>query len=286
MAMLWQISDLHFGTERPEVVSALETLIRSMPSELVVLSGDITQRARRAQFQAARSFVDRLDAPATLIIPGNHDIPLFNLVGRLLDPYANHCRSFGPELEPVYDSQTFLVIGVNTTRRWRHVDGEVSARQRERVAQRLSRASEEQLCIVVTHQPVAVTSKEDITNLLHGHEAAIYDWSSAGADLILGGHIHLPFVLPLHKRFDNLLRHVWAAQAGTAVSSRIRRGANNSVNLIRTTGKLNKSRTAMIQRWDYNDATRRFGLKCTHSLLLSSRHLCNGANELPTSSND
>ncbi|PSJ16259.1 metallophosphoesterase family protein [Nitrosomonas supralitoralis] len=275
MAMLWQISDLHFGTERPEVVSALENLVRSMPPELVVLSGDITQRARRAEFQAARSFVDRLSAPATLIIPGNHDIPLFNLIDRAIAPYANHCRSFGPELEPVYDSPTMLVIGVNTTRRWRHVDGEVSANQRERVAQRLSRASAEQLRIVVTHQPVAVTRAEDITNLLHGHKAAIYDWSNAGADLILGGHIHLPFVLPLHKYYDDLRRQVWVAQAGTAVSTRIRRGANNSVNLVRSTGMLKGSRTAMVQRWDYSDTARRFTLKHTDSMQFGSRQLHN-----------
>ena len=276
MAMLWQISDLHFGTERPEVVSALEALIHSMPPELVVLSGDITQRARRSQFQAARSFVDRLGAPATLVIPGNHDIPLFNLISRALNPYANHCRSFGAELEPVYDSPTLLVIGVNTTRRWRHVDGEVSAYQRQRVAQRLSHASAEQLRIVVTHQPVAVTREEDVTNLLHGHKAAVHEWSSAGADIILGGHIHLPFVVPLHKHYDNLARRLWAAQAGTAVSSRIRRGANNSVNLVRSTGLSNGTRAAIVQRWDYSDTTRMFTLKHTYSLQLDCRHLQNG----------
>lgn len=100
MTLLLQISDTHFGTERPQVVAALLRLVDVLPPDLVVLSGDITQRARKRQFAAARAFIDTFGATPTLVVPGNHDIPLFDPLARLFYPYANHQRAFGADLEP------------------------------------------------------------------------------------------------------------------------------------------------------------------------------------------
>ena len=249
--MLLHISDTHFGTEQGPVVEALLHLARQQPPELVVLSGDVTQRARRAQFSAARRFVERLSTVRTLVIPGNHDIPLFNLAARVFAPYAGFMDAFGAELEPVAESPHWLVIALNTTRAWRHKNGEVSAEQVERVADRLKQATHEQLRIVVVHQPVAVIRKEDHRNLLRGHAEAITRWSGAGADLLLGGHIHLPYVAALHERMTGLARRIWAVQAGTAVSRRVRSGAPNSVNLIRW-GDALPAGSCVVERWDYS----------------------------------
>jgi 3',5'-cyclic AMP phosphodiesterase CpdA len=97
VSVLLQISDPHFGTEQPPVVEALVTLVRQQRPDLLVLSGDITQRARPAQFQAARAFTQRLGVPL-LALPGNHDIPLFDLWARLRHPYAQHMAAFGDDL--------------------------------------------------------------------------------------------------------------------------------------------------------------------------------------------
>jgi len=136
MSVLLQISDPHFGTEQPHVVEALVAMAQSVRPDAVVLSGDITQRARRAEFESARRFLDRLSGPPMLVLPGNHDIPLFNLAARIVRPYGNHQRSFGRQLEPEIDTPDFRVIGVNTTRAWRHKDGAVSAAQIARVSRR------------------------------------------------------------------------------------------------------------------------------------------------------
>jgi 3',5'-cyclic AMP phosphodiesterase CpdA len=257
MNALIQISDPHFGTEQPPVVEALVRLVHQQAPQLVVLSGDITQRAHRQQFRAARRFIDRLGVPATLAIPGNHDIPLFNPGARLFKPYANHKREFGPDLEPIFESDWLLAIALNTTRRLRHKDGVVSKAQIDRVAQRLERAAPSQLRIVVIHQPVCVTLPEDEVNLLHGRADAVRRWSDAGADLILGGHIHLPYVRGLAASFGGLRRELYAVQAGTAVSRRLRRDTGNSVNVIRY-GAVNGERCCIVERWDYQPAAENF----------------------------
>lgn len=172
MSVLLQISDTHFGAEQPQVVEALLALAARQRPQLVVLSGDITQRARPTQFRAAKAFVDRIGAPV-LAIPGNHDIPLFDLWKRLTRPYARYAKVFGTDLEPAHSSRDLLVLGVNTTRAWRHKNGEVCTAQIDRVAQRLSVASPQQLRVVVVHQPVAVTAACDRPDLLRGHPAAL-----------------------------------------------------------------------------------------------------------------
>ncbi|MBC7955325.1 MAG: metallophosphoesterase [Cytophagales bacterium] len=249
MTLLLHISDPHFGTEQPQVLGALLRVATAQRPDLVVLSGDITQRARRDQFRSAREFIDRLGAPCTLAIPGNHDIPLFNLAARLFWPYANFQREFGA-LAPAFESPALFIVTVITTRRGRHKNGQVSARQIEHVAERLSRAHAGQLRVVVVHQPIAVQNESDEHDRLRGHAAATQRWAEAGADLVLGGHIHLPYVLPLHERVPGLTRRLWAVQAGTALSNRVRDGVPNSLNLIRWGGPLPPGR-CVIERWDF-----------------------------------
>ena len=155
----------------------------------------------------------------------------------------------------MFRSPSLLVVGVNTTRARRHKDGEIDLRQVDRVARLLQVAEPAQLRVVVVHQPIAVTRHEDLPHRLHGHAAALQRWAEAGADLVLGGHIHLPFVLPL----QGLARPMWVVQAGTAVSSRVRSGAPNSVNLLRWNPAASPG-TCQIEQWDYVAADQAFAL--------------------------
>ena len=244
MSVLLQISDTHFGTEQPPVVEALAAFTAWQRPDLVVLSGDITQRARRAQFHAARVFVERLASPV-LAIPGNHDVPLFDVLARFSRPYGHYREAFGDELEPVHESPDLLVQGLNTTRWWRQTNGEISAAQIERVAARLARAAPGQLRVVVVHHPVSVPQAADVHNLVRRHAAAVHRWAAAGADLVMGGHIHLPCVTPL----SGLARRLWSVQAGTAVSHRVRSGQPNSVNLLRW-GRDAPPGRCVVEQWD------------------------------------
>ncbi len=246
MTTLLQISDTHFGTEQAPVVQALAALAHQLRPDVIVLSGDITQRARPAQFAAARAFAGGLGAPV-LAVPGNHDIPLLDVWARLRHPYARYSAAFGADLEPVHQAGDLLVVCVNTTRAWRHKHGELSAQQVERVAQRLAGAAPAQLRVVVVHQPVAVMRTQDEPDLLRGHAAALQRWAAAGADIVMGGHIHLPYVMAL----PGLARPLWAVQAGTAVSARVRDGVPNSVNLLRW-GADSAPGCCKVEQWDFS----------------------------------
>jgi 3',5'-cyclic AMP phosphodiesterase CpdA len=272
MTRLLQISDTHFGTERLDVMEALVRLAQQQRPDVLVLSVDITQRARASEFRRARAFCDRLQVPHMLSLPGNHDIPLLNLYGRLTHPYAAYQRSFGAELEPLLQTPALLVIGVKTTRRWRHKNGEVSAAQIERVRWQLEHSRPQQLRVVVVHQPVHVLRQEDEHDRLRGWEAAVRSWSRAGADIVMGGHIHLPYVCELSATMKDLARPMWCVQAGTAVSSRVRAEAPNSVNVVHYESS-GASPRCEVHRWDFQARSKRFELANTTALAIAREQL-------------
>jgi len=250
MTRLLQISDLHFGTEVPQVVEALVRMAHATAPDVLVVSGDLTQRATAHQFAAARHFVDRLGVAVMLAIPGNHDISLHKPWERLLRPYAAMQAAFGSVLETAYATDDLLLVTVNTTRAYRHKNGEVSASQIERVAERLRAATPRQARIVVTHQPIAVARPQDEPDLLRGGGAALQAWAAAGADVVLGGHIHLPYLLPVPQQALAGKGPLWVINAGTAVSHRTRHEAGNSVNLLHLSSPA-AGRHCRAERWDY-----------------------------------
>lgn len=268
MMRILHLSDTHFGTERSNVMDALCRLAAEQKPDIAVLSGDITQRAREDQFAAARRFLDTLPIPHIVATPGNHDIPLFNLLARAMHPYRNFCAAFGPTLEPVIENETLLLMCVNTTRAYRHKNGEISPLQRDQVSVRLQMARRQQLRVVVTHQPVHVTGRQDEHNRVRGYREAVQAWSAAGADLVLGGHIHLPYCCRIELQEVALSRSLWAVQAGTAVSWRVRGRIPNSINIVCYAPK-EKPPRCEVQRWDYVPFQGRFEIADVTSCELS-----------------
>ena len=274
MTVLLQVSDPHFGTERSPVAEALVRLAGKLNPTALLLSGDITQRATRKQFSAARAFVERLNVSIILAIPGNHDVPLFNLAARTLTPYGRYTQAFGSNLEPEYEDNEVLIIALNTTRWYRHKDGEISAEQIERVARRCEVARSDKYRMVVLHHPMAVTTARDGENVIHGWQEAIRRWAAAGVDVVIGGHIHLPFVLPLHERWPELQKPLWVVQAGTAISHRVRPNTANSINIFRVGLRVQATKSIAdrvqrhceVERWDFDERSQSFEAISVHSL--------------------
>lgn len=252
---LLHISDLHFGTERPEVMEALlELAHQGVPGlRAVLFTGDVTQRALFPEFEAARRFMQRLPEAPQIVIPGNHDISLFNLPQRLLRPYTRYDGVFGGHDDAVWSDEDWLVVSLKTTRRWRHRHGQVSPRQVQFTTDALQRARPRQVRLVLVHQPAAVPREDLRDDVLRGSGPAVRAWASAGADAVLGGHIHLPYVLPLDTgAVTGQGRQVWAVQAGTGISSRLRADAGNSVNVLHHTMEATGP-VLVVERWDHAD---------------------------------
>lgn len=251
MTRLLHISDTHFGTEQPLVMQAFETHVKDHGADLVVFSGDITQRARRDQFASAQAFIKRIKdygVPQVLTIPGNHDIPIYNLIARLFSPYGNYHRYIDRNLAPIFENDDALIIGLNTTHPIRRKDGKVTARQIEEVAERLRQCDPQKLRIVAAHQPFGAIVASDRRNLQIGARAALERWAAAGLDLVMGGHIHLPYVLALTTQYTGLSKEIWGVQAGTTLSSRLRGTFPNSFNRVHLN---RRTKQVIIERWEY-----------------------------------
>ena len=263
MTTLLHISDPHFGTERPEVLAALLDWVQQHPPDLVIISGDFTQRARPAQFRAAAAFLRQLPECPKVMLPGNHDIPLFNLMLRFTWPFRNYSHYISPDLSPEYINDDVAVLCVNSARGFYHKDGAISERQVQETAQRLEALPGHLRKIVVTHHPFDVELAKDEENVIRNGEKALRRWARAGLDLVLGGHIHFPFMAPLRRRYPDLDRDTWILQAGTATSRRVRNGKPNSFNRIHCAGT---DAGLDVERWDFSREDAGFVLAHEHRL--------------------
>jgi 3',5'-cyclic AMP phosphodiesterase CpdA len=233
VCVVLHLSDPHFGTEDACAVQALLALGEQERPDVVVASGDITQRARSREFDAALRFFSRLAARHLLVVPGSHDMPLWDLPRRLLAPFSGFRRVFGDNLEPRLASPFVWIAALVSARRWRHKHGALSLDQVQRTAQWLACAPSGALRVVVTHHPLAALRWHEEDEVVAGAQQALSLWSQAGVHLVLGGHTHTPYTVPVRADATGSGRALWVAQAGSAVSRRLHAGGTQSVNLLR-----------------------------------------------------
>ena len=230
MRTIVHLSDLHTGRLDPAIVEPLVSAIRAPAPDLVVLSGDLTQRATTAQFLEARAFLDRLGT-RLLTIPGNHDVPLWNVAARFLTPLARYTRHITADLSPVYADEEIVVAGVNTARSLTRADGRINLTQVQGLLARLNAAPPTATRIVVTHHPFDLPPGVRESRLLGRAPMAMAQLATAGADLFLSGHLHLSHVSHSAERYRIAGHSALIVQAGT-VSLR-GRGEEPSFNILR-----------------------------------------------------
>lgn len=231
MRKIAHISDLHFGAADELVAGRLAECLSKLEPHLVIVSGDLTQRARTAQFEAAKRFLASLPDPQ-LIVPGNHDVPLYNVYDRFVNPLEKFERIITGQLEPFVSDDEIAVAGINTTRSLTIKGGRINRQQAERLKKKLSALPREILKVVVTHHPFDVPEGEDEDDIVGRAEESLPLIAEAGADVFLAGHLHKSHVAASTRRYK--LRDGYSAliiQAGTATSER-GRGEENSFNLL------------------------------------------------------
>jgi 3',5'-cyclic AMP phosphodiesterase CpdA len=231
MRTIVHLSDLHFGRVDRALLEPLRRAIKDIRPHLVVISGDLTQRARARQFREARAFLDTLPHPQ-VVVPGNHDVPLYNVLARFAAPLHNYRRYISEDLEPTFIDDEIAVVGVNTARSLTFKGGRISEEQVRRIRAKLCDLDSRITKIVVTHHPFDLPSGWHSGQIVGRAVLAMRMFAACGADVLLAGHIHLSHAGETTARSDIEGYSGVLVQAGTATSTRAR-GESNSFNAVR-----------------------------------------------------
>lgn len=221
------ISDLHFGREQPAVIEGWFKITAELQPDLVIISGDLTQRATDKEYLAAQQFLNQLPWPY-FVIPGNHDMSATDLVERFFKPWNKWQQYIAPNLEPILNLEHARIVGVNTARTagcyfdWSR--GQISEQQISMVQQQFQGLADTCLKLVVAHHPFWLPKNSEYRDLVKRRDQALAAFHQAGIDLILGGHVH--------RAYTQILHGVLIVHAGTSFSKRLSQGQANSFNLI------------------------------------------------------
>jgi 3',5'-cyclic AMP phosphodiesterase CpdA len=246
MKVIAHISDPHFGSEDPAIAVALlaELEGRTQPRpSLVAITGDLTQRARTHQFFAARAFLDQLAVPF-VVVPGNHDVPLYDLVSRFVRPLAKYREHIDDELWPTHFDDELAVVGVATAHGFSFKNGRITEQHTETICHKLS-GHHAHWKVLIAHHPFVIPSGVPHVDKVRGGDRALPRLEACGIDLILTGHLHVPHAIDL-AGFRSPDRRVISIHAGTSMSTRLR-GEPNGYNRIRLAGE---DVTILHRVWD------------------------------------
>src|SRR3954464_15155705 len=230
MRTLLHLSDLHFGRIDPAILTPLVRFIGELKPDVVAISGDLTQRARTAEFLAAREFLAAIPFPQ-IVVPGNHDVPLHNLFARFVRRLDRYQRYITPDLQPVFADAEIIVAGVNTARAFTWKDGRINRRQLNQLRTTLKSAPSARTRIVVTHHPFDLPAGAS-GRVVGRSRLAIKTLAECGVDLLLAGHFHIADTSQTAKRYELPGYSAIIVSSGTSTSTR-GRGQPNSLNVIR-----------------------------------------------------
>jgi 3',5'-cyclic AMP phosphodiesterase CpdA len=255
MRTIAHLSDLHFGRIDASLLAPLRQTVAALSPDVVVVSGDLTQRARVDQFRAAREFLDTLPSPQ-IVVPGNHDVPLYNIVRRFHGPLDRYRRYITAEMEPFHADSEIAILGINSARSLTFKNGRINSEQIARMRERFAQSAPTAIRIVVTHHPFDVP--EPAGNHIVGRAGmAMQALSECGVDLLLAGHLHVSTTISTAARHRIPGFAALVVQAGTATSTR-RRDERNSFNLLHVVPAGIAPASVTVQPWLWNPASNRF----------------------------
>ncbi len=265
MRTIVHLSDLHFGSIDHALIDPLVRAVNELKPDVVAVSGDLTQRARSHQFIEARAFLDRLPQPQ-IVVPGNHDVPLYNPVSRFIDRLAKYRRYISSDLRPCYADEEIVVCGVNTARSLTFKGGRINEDQVAWLRETLCAHEDKAVKVLVSHHPFDLPDGHHERDLVGRAHMAMEELASCGADLFLAGHLHVSHTLQTAARYRIHGHSALVVQAGTASSTR-GRGEKNSFNVLRLSHP-----NIVVERLEWRPDDGHFALSTTEAF----RHSAEG----------
>ena len=236
MARIAHLSDIHFGAHDPRIVAATEAWLLDHHPDLVIISGDFTQRARVAQFREASAYLERLRAAGLrlLLIPGNHDVPLYDVVRRFVAPLDRYKRYIDDDLCPWFENDEVAILGINTARSLTFKDGRINRDQLAMIHDRFDPVPPQKTRVLVTHHPLfamPIGEGGELSEAVGRHRDAVAAVCQAGVHIALAGHFHRTYAEAARRMVETAGGSL-VIQAGTATSTRVRNDELQSFNWI------------------------------------------------------
>lgn len=252
MARIAHLSDIHFGAHDPRIVDAATAWLEERRPDLVIISGDLTQRARVEQFRAASAWLNRLRAAGLklLVIPGNHDIPLYDVVRRFAAPLKRYKRYISHDLCPWYEDDEVAILGLNTARSLTIKDGRINHDQMDMLRDYFAPVASDKTRILVTHHPLfamPIGRGGELSEAVGQHDDAVQAACEAGVHLALAGHFHRTYAQAARKMVERA-GGALIIQAGTATSTRLRNAEPQSFNWLHV--RRNNAMELQVIVWD------------------------------------
>lgn len=224
MTKIIHISDLHFGLHKEELILPFLNDVEAINPDIILISGDLTHRARRFQYQLLTNFLKKLPGKL-LIVPGNHDIPLKNIWGRLFAPFKLYKQYISDDINVAFQNKGVRILGVNSVDPYQTHNGKLSHATRDKIEQYFSSAFPGLNLIFFHHN---LDYFEKIHKPLKNHHHFIDDLNTSQLNIICTGHLHYANVGLIQKNSEHsaLLLH-----AGTLFCQRSRDYINSYFSL-------------------------------------------------------
>lgn len=266
MARIAHLSDLHFGAHDPKIVAATEAWLEQQQPDLIIVSGDLTQRAKVDQFRQASAYLARLRAAGfqMLVVPGNHDVPLYDVFRRFAAPLRRYKRYIEEDLCPWFENDEVAVLGINTARSFTVKDGRINHDQIAILQDRFDAVPPAKTRILVTHHPLyamPIGEGDELSEAVGRHHDAIEAVGKAGVHIALAGHFHRTYAEAARKMVESA-GSVLVVQAGTATSTRLRNSELQSFNWIHA--HRNDAVELQVVAWDGDGFRRGSHVQFTH----------------------
>jgi 3',5'-cyclic AMP phosphodiesterase CpdA len=253
MRTILHLSDLHFGRTDPALLRPLIDVAHELRPDVVAVSGDLTQRAKRDEFREAQQFLAELPGPQ-IVVPGNHDVPLHNVLRRFVEPLGRYRRFISDDCAPFHHDEELAIGGINTARALTVKGGRINRRQVSQMVAQLAGVPSHVIKVIVTHHPFDLPGGRPPRDLVGRAASAMAQFAAVGADIFLSGHLHVAHTSHTAQRYLIAGHSALVVQAGTVTSTR-GRGEKNSFNVIAVDRPL-----AEVRHYVWDDGRGAFGL--------------------------